>query len=322
MANIDLINWTLQQAQLLTSEPRELSLDAIPPLDEFIALLEGGPSGSKQPSAPVISTPASVLITAPVVTAALADEAVGLPESDAFASPAAAPSKSTFAEEPPAPIMSTPTSIEVTGFRVVIEPPIRDEAVASPKPDAFEPPAADQTASIFPGLPSEAAAVANSRPDAFDMPTPGRTASSIFAESPTEAQAIAGPKPNPSELPAVAQIALSTILETPNEAAVPIPDPFELTVIAKTSPSASVEIPKEVPQPALLMAIRKVDIYTAPNDRDRAIVLRWALRDIKGKRLKLSPVSQADLQLLEQFGLVELEDSVPVLTSAGIRAIN
>jgi hypothetical protein len=33
-------------------------------------------------------------------------------------------------------------------------------------------------------------------------------------------------------------------------------------------------------------------------DLERAIALRWALRDIKGKRLKLSPVSENDLATL------------------------
>jgi len=50
---------------------------------------------------------------------------------------------------------------------------------------------------------------------------------------------------------------------------------------------------------------------------DRAITLRWALRDIKGKRLKMSPVSQADLSTLVHLGLIEMRDDVPVLTNAG-----
>ena len=50
---------------------------------------------------------------------------------------------------------------------------------------------------------------------------------------------------------------------------------------------------------------------------ERAIALRWMLRDIKAKRLKLSPVSAADLATLTELGLIELRDDVPVLTQAG-----
>jgi hypothetical protein len=50
---------------------------------------------------------------------------------------------------------------------------------------------------------------------------------------------------------------------------------------------------------------------------DRAIALRWSLRDIKAKRLKMSPVSQADLSTLTDLGLVEMREDAPVLTTAG-----
>jgi hypothetical protein len=50
---------------------------------------------------------------------------------------------------------------------------------------------------------------------------------------------------------------------------------------------------------------------------ERAIALRWTLRDIKAKRLKLSPVSADDLNILTELGLIEMRDDVPVLTNAG-----
>jgi hypothetical protein len=50
---------------------------------------------------------------------------------------------------------------------------------------------------------------------------------------------------------------------------------------------------------------------------ERAIALRWTLRDIKAKRLKFSPVSQGDLKTLTELGLIEMRDDVPVLTNAG-----
>jgi hypothetical protein len=57
-------------------------------------------------------------------------------------------------------------------------------------------------------------------------------------------------------------------------------------------------------------------------DLERAIALRWVLRDIKGQRLKLSPVSEADLHTLLELGLVEMRDDVPVLTQAGHDALD
>jgi hypothetical protein len=55
---------------------------------------------------------------------------------------------------------------------------------------------------------------------------------------------------------------------------------------------------------------------------ERAIALRWVLRDIKAKRLKLSPVSTVDLNILTELGLIEMRDDVPVLTNAGHAAID
>jgi hypothetical protein len=52
-------------------------------------------------------------------------------------------------------------------------------------------------------------------------------------------------------------------------------------------------------------------------DLERAIALRWALRDIKGKRLKLSPVSENDLATLTHLALIEMQDDEPLLTPAG-----
>jgi len=55
---------------------------------------------------------------------------------------------------------------------------------------------------------------------------------------------------------------------------------------------------------------------------ERAISLRWTLRDIKAKRLKLSPVSASDLATLTELGLIEMRDDVPVLTQAGHDALD
>ena len=55
---------------------------------------------------------------------------------------------------------------------------------------------------------------------------------------------------------------------------------------------------------------------------ERAIPLRWALRDIKAKRLKLSPVSETDLAALIEPGLIEMRKDGPVLTQAGHDALD
>ncbi|SRR5258708_5301804 len=54
---------------------------------------------------------------------------------------------------------------------------------------------------------------------------------------------------------------------------------------------------------------------------DTAIRLRWALRDIKAKRTKMSPISQNDLLALIELGLIEMRDDVPQLTNEGHRAL-
>jgi hypothetical protein len=71
---------------------------------------------------------------------------------------------------------------------------------------------------------------------------------------------------------------------------------------------------------ALLMAIIEPTIYTEQVYRERAIALRWKLRDIKANRLNWSPISQDDLQGLINLGLVEIFRDEPVLTNAGLRA--
>jgi hypothetical protein len=66
----------------------------------------------------------------------------------------------------------------------------------------------------------------------------------------------------------------------------------------------------------------KPDLQMPNLDLDTAIRLRWALRDIKGKRTKLTPVSPGDLRTLIEMGFIEMRDEVPVLTNEGERAVN
>jgi hypothetical protein len=55
---------------------------------------------------------------------------------------------------------------------------------------------------------------------------------------------------------------------------------------------------------------------------DATVRLRWVLRDIKGKRIKFSPVSPDDLSTLIEMGLIEMRDEAPVLTNEGERALD
>jgi hypothetical protein len=55
---------------------------------------------------------------------------------------------------------------------------------------------------------------------------------------------------------------------------------------------------------------------------DTAIRLRWALRDIKARRTKFTPISQNDLMALIDLGLIAMRDDVPQLTDEGHRAID
>jgi hypothetical protein len=71
----------------------------------------------------------------------------------------------------------------------------------------------------------------------------------------------------------------------------------------------------------LLKAIVEPDIYTARADRNRAIGLRWVLRDIKSHRSKWSPINPHDLRILTVMGLVETRDDAPVLSNAGVSVI-
>lgn len=55
---------------------------------------------------------------------------------------------------------------------------------------------------------------------------------------------------------------------------------------------------------------------------ERAIGLRWTLRDIQARRLKMSPVSDEDLRVLSELGLIEVREEGIVLTQAGSAVIN
>jgi hypothetical protein len=83
------------------------------------------------------------------------------------------------------------------------------------------------------------------------------------------------------------------------------------------APSSHDDLGNESGRRRLLSRMTDKPSPFAEYDLERAIALRWTLRDIKAKRLKLSPVSDADLGALIDLGLVEIRDDIPVLTNAG-----
>jgi hypothetical protein len=133
---------------------------------------------------------------------------------------------------------------------------------------------------------------------------------------------------------------LSNLLEVlGGERGEPSPEGIQSIIVGRPLISPSIEaselgatsdLPAHTPAPAdrradpiapLLKAIVEPGIYTVPADRERAVALRWVLRDIKANRLKLSPIDQQDLRDLIDMGLVEMRNDAPVLTNAGVSAI-
>ncbi|MET3838001.1 hypothetical protein [Bradyrhizobium sp. OAE829] len=55
---------------------------------------------------------------------------------------------------------------------------------------------------------------------------------------------------------------------------------------------------------------------------ETAIRLRWAMRDIRAKRTKLTPVSENDLAALMDLGFVEMQEGAPRLTGLGVLTLD
>lgn len=56
-------------------------------------------------------------------------------------------------------------------------------------------------------------------------------------------------------------------------------------------------------------------------DLERAVNLRWALRDILADRCRLLPIKDEDLRTLINLQLVEIRGDVPAVTEAGLAAL-
>jgi hypothetical protein len=57
-------------------------------------------------------------------------------------------------------------------------------------------------------------------------------------------------------------------------------------------------------------------------DLDTAIRLRWAMRDIRGKRTTMAPVSKNDLAALMDLGFVELHEETLRFTDLGVLVLD
>jgi len=123
----------------------------------------------------------------------------------------------------------------------------------------------------------------------------------------------------------------SAVLDQPASA---IPDQ-PLSAIPDQPPSADPDQPTgEVSDPQTPIADTSPDMEEAVKlaeqaksllaglNRDTAIRLRWAMRDIKAKRTKLTPVNPDDLEALLDLGFVEMREGTPVLTDTGFRALD
>lgn len=119
------------------------------------------------------------------------------------------------------------------------------------------------------------------------------------------------------------------IQTTTEQAATPLPPDL---VVAAPNPRGTERSPAAVSAATSISAetsqtepnsnlLKTVAAPTQPIDPARLIQLRWVLRDIKSDRLKWSPVSPHDLQILIEMGLVEMRGEIPQFTNAGIDAI-
>ena len=107
--------------------------------------------------------------------------------------------------------------------------------------------------------------------------------------------------------------------EEPPSSSNAVPPP----ITASSEPSGddpAIEPPKDASDPVTIAEHAKAVL--AAQSLDTAIRLRWAIRDIKAGRTKLSPIDPNDLAALIDLGFVEMRDGMPMLTRTGNLAIN
>ena len=100
-----------------------------------------------------------------------------------------------------------------------------------------------------------------------------------------------------------------------------VEQPTPETVVSESVIEEAIATPVDDRPTQETMAEQTSSLWTG-FDLDTAIRLRWALRDIKAKRTKLTPVGPGDLKTLLEMGLIEMRDDAPVLTNAAHQALD
>ena len=98
--------------------------------------------------------------------------------------------------------------------------------------------------------------------------------------------------------------------------------PASSEVRATTAVHTSAEMQISAAEEKAVKLAEQSKALLAGLSHDTAIRLRWAMRDIKAKRTKLTPVSSNDLEALLDLGFVAIVDEKPALTDAGFLALD
>jgi len=92
--------------------------------------------------------------------------------------------------------------------------------------------------------------------------------------------------------------------------------------IVRQTPAEQTSADAPVAAENLTIRTQQAKSLLAGLDLDTAIRLRWAMRDIRGKRTKMSPVSENDLAALIDLGFVEMREGIARLTGLGILVLD
>ncbi len=108
-------------------------------------------------------------------------------------------------------------------------------------------------------------------------------------------------------------------------------EPPLISTNLETQPPAFADQPKDQPstvEPTVVSAadsarhVEQSKALLIGLGRETAIRLRWAMRDIRGQRTKMTPVSPNDLAALTDLGFVETHEGIPRLTDLGELVLN
>ena len=115
---------------------------------------------------------------------------------------------------------------------------------------------------------------------------------------------------------------ITTNLEPPPSASSDQPTGEEPAVQAVASAVQTPAVDSPTDAESSVRRAEQAKSLLAGLDLDTAIRLRWAMRDIRAKRTKSSPVSENDLAALIDLGFVEMREGIARLTGLGILALD